>query len=166
MKNIRIQKEATIKANGKRENGNCKAVICIETGEVFSSATDAAERVGVHFSMISSACLGKVQTCKGKHYCYLNAALENLDAVMTRLRQAAAMEDDAKKWRAQENAKEEARMARERHKAAIAKAEAKVAKLAESCAKYQEKLNATMTAYDEANKELEALLEQGDDNNA
>ena len=158
MKNITIHKEATIKADGKREKGNCKPVLCIETGEVFASGADAAERIGVHFSAISAVCLGKSKTCNGKHYCYLSAALENLDAVMTRLRQAAEMESDANKWRAQENAKEEERMAAERHKDAIAKAEAKVAKLATDCAKYQEKLNATMNAYDEACKELEALL--------
>lgn len=162
MKKINIHKEAIIKADGKRESKNCKPVICIETGMVFASATDAAEHMGVHYSMMSAACLGKVQTCKGKHFCYLNAALENLDAVMTRLREACAMEDDAKKWRTQEAEKEAARLAKEKHAAAIAKAEARVAKLAESCAKYQEKLNATMTAYDEASKELEALLEQED----
>ena len=162
MKNITIQKEATIKADGKRERGNCKAVLCIETGEVFSSGADAAESIGVHFSAISAACLGKSKTCNGKHYCYLSAALENLDAVMARLRQAAQMEGDANKWRAQENAKEEERMARERYAADVARAESKVAKLAEACAKYQEKLNATMNEYDEACKELEALLNKGD----
>ena len=160
MKNINIHKEATIKAEGKRSSKLCKPVICIETGEVFSSATDAAEYMGVHFTMISSACIGKVKTCKGKHFCYLSAALENLDSVMARLREANAMEADAKKWRAQEEAKEAERIAQEQHKAAIAKAEAKVTKIAADCAKYQDKLNAAMKAYDEANSELEALLNE------
>ncbi len=173
MKKITIHKEATIKAEGKRQSRNCKPVICIETGKVFASATDAAEYMGVHYSMMSATCIGKVSTCKGMHFCYLNEALENLDAVMSRLRDACAMEVDAKKWRAQEAEKEairkaeerrleEERKAREAYEKAVAKAEAKVAKCAADCAKYQEKFNASMSALDNANKELEALLDKGD----
>lgn len=159
MKKITIHNEATIKVEGKRESKLCKPVICIETGEVFASATDAAEYIGVHYTMMSSACIGKVKTCKGKHYCYLNSALENLDAVMARLREAASMESDAKKWRAQEAEKEAARKAKEAKEKAIEKAQAKAAKCAADCAKYQEKFNEAMAALDEANKELEALLD-------
>jgi hypothetical protein len=169
MQKITIQKEATIKAKGTHKSKLCKPVICIETGEVFASATDAAERVGVHYSMMSASCTGKVKTCKGKHYCYLNAALENLDAVMTRLRQAAAMEEDAKKWRAQEaeleaarkaeeRRLEEERKARERHEAAVAKARAKVVKLTENCEKLESKLLEEERALMNAEIELENLL--------
>lgn len=157
MKKITIQNEATIKANGTRESKLRKPVLCIETGEVFASAADTAESVGVHFSAISLVCLGKTKTCKGKHYCYLSSALENLDAIMARLREASAMEVDAKKWRAQEAAKEEERLAKERHQQAIAKAEAKVTKLVEDRNKYAVKLNETLAAMDEAKRELEAL---------
>ncbi len=171
MKTIRIHNEANINAEGKHRSRNCKPVICIETGMVFSSATDAAEYMGVHYSMMSATCIGKVGTCKGKHFCYLNEALENLDAVMSRLRDASAMEADAKKWRAQEAEKEaarkaeerrieEERKAKERHAAAVAKAEAKVAKCAADCAKYQEKFNESMNALDAANKELEELMDK------
>ena len=169
MQKITIQKEATIKAKGKHTSRNCKPVICIETGDVYASATDAAERVGVHYSMMSAACIGKVKTCKGKHYCYLNAALENLDAVMHRLRQAAAMESDAMKWREQEAEKEaarkaeerrleEERKARERYEAAVAKARAKVAKLTENCNKLESKLIEEERALMNAEIELENLL--------
>lgn len=172
MKKINIHHEASILANGKRTNKNTKAVLCIETGEVWSSSADAAESIGVHFSVMSAACTGRIKTCHGKHYCYLNEALENLNAVMSRLREASSMESDAKKWRALEAEKEaarkaeerrieEERKAKERHAAAVAKAEAKVAKYAADCAKYQEKFNESMSALDEANKELEALLEEG-----
>lgn len=171
MKKIIITNEATIKAMGNHHSRNCKPVICIETGKVFTSATDAAERIGVHYTMMSAACTGKVKTCKGMHFCYLNEALENLDAVMTRLREACEMEDDAKKWRAQEAEKEairkaeerrleEERKAKERHAANVAKAQAKVAKYAAECAKYQDKFNEAMSALDAANKELEALMEE------
>ena len=162
MKNITINNKATIKVEGKRESKLCKPVICIETGEVFASSADAAEYMGVHYTMMSAACIGKVKTCKGKHFCYLNSALENLDAVMTRLREANEMEADAKKWREQEAAErlrlEEERKAKERHDADVERAKAKVSKLAMACAKYQEKLNEATIAYDEANRELDALL--------
>ncbi len=161
MKKITIQNEATIKAEGKRESKLCKPVICIETGEVFASATDAAEHMGVHYTTISATCLGKVQTCKGMHFCYLNAALENLDAVMARLREAAAMESDAHKWRAQEAAKEEARKAKEQHEAAVEKARAKVAKHTENCSKLEAKLTEEERMLMEAESELQNLLGEG-----
>lgn len=169
MKKITIHNEATIKAKGEHNNKLCKPVICIETGEVFTSAKDAAEHVGAHFSAMSAVCLGKTKTCKGKRYCYLNSALENLDAVMARLREASAMESDAKKWREQEAAKEaarkaeelrleEERKARERHEAAVAKARAKVEKLTENCNKLESKLLEEEKALMDAEIELENLL--------
>ena len=165
MQNINIHNAANINAEGKRESKNCKPVICIETGRVFASATDAAEHIGVHSAAMSLACTGKVKTCKGMHFFYMNAALENLDAVMARLRQACAMEEDAQKWRAHKAAEErkivEANKAKELYDKAVAKAEAKVVKYAADCAKYQEKLNESMSALDEANKELEALIDKG-----
>ena len=38
MKTINIQNEANIKAKGEHGQKNAKAVICIETGEVYVSA--------------------------------------------------------------------------------------------------------------------------------
>ena len=169
MKKITIHNEASIKAIGNRMSRNCKPVICIETGKVYTSATDAAEQMGVHYTMMSSACIGKVKTCKGMHFCYLNEALENLDAVMARLRDASEMEKDAKKWRAQEAEKEAARKAEEKriaeelkaqelHAAAVAKAEKNVAKWAARAEKYQEMYNTALNELDKANRELEELL--------
>lgn len=158
MKKINIHNEANIMAEGKHSNRNCKPVICIETGEVFTSATDAADYIGVHYTMMSAACIGKVKTCKGKHYCYLNEALENLDSVVTRLREASAMEDDAKKWRAQEAEKEAARIAKEKHEAAIVKAREKIAKIQENCNKLEAKLLEEEKALMNAEIELETLL--------
>ena len=177
MKNINIHKEANIRAAGNRTSRHTKAVLCIETGEVWTSGADAAESIGVHFTAMSAVCTGKLKSLHGKHYCYLNEALENLNAVMTRLREANEMEADAKKWREQEAAKEvarkaeerrleEERKARERYEAAVAKAEAKVTKFAADCAKHQARFNESMAALEAANKELEALLDRGVDNNA
>lgn len=157
MKKINIQNEANINGNGIHNNKKCKPVICIDTGEVFTSAADAAEHAGVHFSMMSAACLGKVRTCKGKRYCYLSQTPENLDSIVTRLREASAMESDAKKWRAYQAEQEAVRKAEEKHAAELAKAEAKVAKLTETCNQYEAKLNNTRDALLEAAIELENL---------
>ena len=162
MKKINIQNEANINGNGIHTSKNCKSVICIDTGEVFTSAIDAAESIGVHFSAISAVCRGKIRTLKGKRYCYLSQAPENLDSIVTRLREASAIESDAKKWQAYQAEQEAIRKEEERHQQAIAKAEAKVAQLQDACNKYEQKWRDTMDALNAAEMELEAL--RGDDN--
>lgn len=159
MKNITIHNEATIKAEGKRNSKNCKPVICIETGEIFTSATDAAEKMGVHYSAMSAVCLGKVRTCKGMHFCYMNAALENLDAVMNRLRETSAMEDDARKWRAYQAEQEAKRKAEEKYEADVQKAKDKVARRTEICERLASELARAEQRKMEAEMELEALLD-------
>ena len=47
-----------------------KAVRCVETGEVYSSAY-AAERV-TGFASIHKACRGQVRVCGGYHWEYVN----------------------------------------------------------------------------------------------
>lgn len=134
---INIQNEANIKAEGKLNCHRCKPVICIDTGEVFTSCADAAEHAGVHISTISACCIGKIRTANGKRYCYLSRVTESLDSIVTRLRETAAVEEAAKKWMAYEAEQEairaaeakrieEARKAEEKRQAEIAKADAKV----------------------------------------
>ena len=50
-----------------------KTVICIETGEIFSSARAAAKSVGVSFSLISIALHGKCKTAGGFRWKFANA---------------------------------------------------------------------------------------------
>lgn len=169
MKKIIINNKAVIHAYGNLNTKNCKPVICVDTGATYTSATDAAEAAGVTISCMSCHLTGKTKTVKGKRYCYMSNAPENLDSIVTRLREASAMESDAQKWRAYQAEQEairkaeakrldDERKAKERREAAIAKAEAKVAKCAADCSKYETKWNESMNALDEANKELEALL--------
>ncbi len=134
---INIQNEANIKAEGKLNSRHCKPVICLETGEVFSSVTDAAEAIGCAPNNLSIHLTGKLRTIKGKHFCYLSRVNESLDAIVTRLRETAAVEADAKKWQAYQAEQEairaaeakraeEARKAEEKRQAEITKADAKV----------------------------------------
>lgn len=169
MKNINIQNEANIKAEGKINSKHCKPVICIETGAVYTSVADAAEAIGCYATDMSTHLTGKKRAIKGKHFCYLSRVNESLDSIVTRLRETAAIEEDAKRWQAYQaeqaairRAEEERiaaeRKAEEKRQAAIEKAKAKIAKLDEQCAEYESKWHATMSARTEAERELEALI--------
>lgn len=47
-----------------------RRVVCVETGEVFQSMSDAAEKYGTHPSSISACCSGKLKTTAGKQWRY------------------------------------------------------------------------------------------------
>ena len=160
-KTINIHNEANIKANGDLNNKKCKPVICIDTGEVFTSGIDAAESAGVHQSSISACCLGKIRTVNGKRYCYLSRVTESLDSIVTRLRETSAIEEDAKRWQAYQAEQEAIRKAEEERQAEIAKAEEKVAKLTAKSQDLEARWHQIMAELVEAEKELEAM--RGDD---
>ena len=168
MKKINIQNEANIKAEGKLNSGNCKPVICLDTGDVFTSCFDAAESIGVHFSAMSAHLRGKTRTIHGKRYMYLSRVSEGLDAIVTRLRETSAIEEDAKKWqayqaeqdairKAEEERQAQARKAREDLLDQIAKAEAKVARRTEIRDRKAEETRFAVERLMEAERELEAL---------
>lgn len=89
-KNVTVQKEAVITVDGKRTNGNCNAVLCIDTGEIFSSATDAAERVGSTTANMSRACRNKGSRTAGKRFCYLKDINEYIDSISSAINKANA----------------------------------------------------------------------------
>ena len=156
-KTINMQHEANIQAEGKLNSKHCKPIICIETGEVFSSVTDAAECAEVTMTMMSGHLGGYYRSVKGKHYCYLSRVNESLNTILTRLRETSAVEEDAKKWRAYEAEQEVKRIAEQKRQDAIAKAKEKVARAQgihdTLAAKYREALNTLA----QAQRELEAL---------
>lgn len=165
---INIQNEANVKAIGTHIHHCSKPVICIETGEVFVSMTDAAEKIGVHITHISKHLCGKVRTVKGKHYCYLSRSIESLDVLMNRLRETSSMEEDARKWReyqaeqerirkAEEARIEAERKAKEEYEAQVAKLAAKIERRHKICARLEEQMNEAHRRAMEAEKEYEAL---------
>lgn len=154
--NIIIQNKATIKANGELNSRKCKRVICIDTGEVFTSAKDAAKKAGVHFSTMSAVCLGKLKTAGGKRYCYLSDAMENLDAIVCRLRETSSVEEDARKWRAYQAQQEAARKEKERRQAEVSKVEEQLARQNAIC----ERLQAQLTRAEQRRVETENRLNE------
>ena len=174
-KTINIQNEANIKAKGTHGYKNHKPVICLETGDVYVSLIDAAEHIGCRPGSISNHLRGKQRSVDGKHFCYLSRVTESLDSIVTRLRETAAMEDDAKKWREyqaeqeairkeeekrrmeEEKRAEEARKAREELLAKIAKATEKVARRTAVRANKYEEARLADERLMEAGRELEAL---------
>lgn len=50
----------------------CKSVVCIETGEEFSSIKEAALKYNVDSSWLSKACRGLAKTAGGKHWRFTN----------------------------------------------------------------------------------------------
>ena len=84
---ITIHNESKAKVEGLRRNANAKPVFCIDTGEVYSSVTDAAEAIGVHTSTLVWALTGRQKTCKGKRYCYVSHITEHLDEIANKMRE-------------------------------------------------------------------------------
>ncbi len=167
-KTINIQNKANISAEGKLHSRHCKPVICIETGEVFTSVTDAAANAGCASNNMSTHLTGKLRHIKGKHYCYLSRATESLDAIVTRLRATSTMEEDAMKWRAyqaeqeairkaEEKRIEDERKAKEMYEANVQKAIDKIERRHKMIARLNQQLNEAMNRAMEAEKEYEDL---------
>lgn len=89
-KNITVQREAFITGEGKRTNGNCNAVLCIDTGEIFSSGTDAAEKFGTTPANMSRACRNKGSRTAGHRFCYVKDINEYVDSISNAINKANA----------------------------------------------------------------------------
>ena len=87
-KEITIQRKAIIRGKGKSCNGNTNAVLCITTGDVLTSCTDAANHADVTPGHMSNVCRGNSHSAKGKRYCYVKDINEHLDEVAESIRKA------------------------------------------------------------------------------
>ena len=86
MSTITIHEQATATAKGSKNSKHCKPVLCIDTGEIFSSVFDAADHFGASYSCISMACNGKVKRAAGKRFCFVSKTSENIDAIVSRIK--------------------------------------------------------------------------------
>ena len=109
MTNINIQNEANIGAKGEHNNGNCDPCIILETGETFTSQKDLAKHLGVSPNAVSGVICGRLQTCKGYHIVSMSRMAEGADLILSRLREASALEEAGKKWLAYEAEQERLR---------------------------------------------------------
>lgn len=104
-------------AIGTHTNKLCKPVINHTTGEVYASATDAAEALGVTIHSVSAVCRGILNSCKGNKLTYVKHASENVDSLTAQIRalnaKIAEMEADAAVGRAIREKEEAARKAEE-----------------------------------------------------
>lgn len=50
-----------------------KSVLCVETGEVFESITEAAKAFSITKGFISMVCNGKISSAHGYHFCFVNS---------------------------------------------------------------------------------------------
>lgn len=157
MKTINMQHEANIKAEGKLNSKKCKPIVCIDNGKVFSSVTDAAEYACVAVPSMIACLQGKTRKTGGKHFCYLSRVTESLDAICTRLRETAAVEEDAKKWKAYEAEQEIKRIAEQKRQDAIIKAKEKLEARKAICDRIEAQLTEAERLYMEAQVELAAL---------
>ena len=131
---LNVNHPATINGTiGNRTHHSCKPVICIDSGEVFASCTDAAEAMGVTTTSMSNCLTGKQRSIKGKHFCYVSKTSENLDVLTTFIRtqnaKMAELEADAAVGRAIREEQEAKRKAEEKHLSIIEDARELVAKL-------------------------------------
>lgn len=144
---ITLTEAATINANGRARTKGAKPVFCISTGEVYASATDAAEANGVSIYAISTCCLGKVKTSNKKRFCYIKDIENYLDEIATNMQ-------------TREN-KVQAYDKMMYHQQAIDEAAAKLEKEKATREKLKRQLEAIEHSIIETERELEELTKEG-----
>ena len=70
-KGIKWSKERRLKITGSK-HPRARAVICVETGEVFDCIKSASENKKLNHRNISNVCLGKRKTCGNFHWRYVD----------------------------------------------------------------------------------------------
>lgn len=92
---LQVSKDAKAIAIGE-DRKNAKPVLCIDTGLIYASLTDAAEDVGVTVTALSSCLRGKTNSCKGMSWCFVKESANHIEDITGRIRQANAEAEDAK----------------------------------------------------------------------
>lgn len=125
-------------------NRNCKPVLCITTGQVFPSLTDAAAMNNVTVSAMSLATSKKNKVCKGKRFCLVS------ELSMHELTELA----EAMKASAEKAAKYDAIIAERNHKAEVVK---RLERFKTKYADLQHEMEITKRQLDEAEAELNLI---------
>ena len=92
---LQVSKDAKAIAIGE-DRKNAKPVLCIDSGLIYASLTDAAEDVGVTVTALSSCLRGKTNSCKGMSWCFVKESANHIEDITGRIRQANAEAEDAK----------------------------------------------------------------------
>jgi hypothetical protein len=77
---VTLQPEVTVQMIGRRTRSHCKPVMCITTGQLFASCSDAAEYFGVIPSTISDLCHGRLKSLKGMEFMYIPNSADKIVA--------------------------------------------------------------------------------------
>lgn len=135
---IRIHNKSVANANGTHTRGNCKPIFCITTGEIYTSVTDAAEKIGVTVSAMSSIITGKTKTCNGKRFCYVSKLTEHIEEISESINQKTDVYNEYTNWH---------------------RANAKVAQHKANCDKLRQRLEREMKMLEMAETEVKSLKE-------
>lgn len=92
---LQVSKDAKAIAIGE-DRKNAKPVLCIDTGLIYASLTDAAEDVGVTVTALSRCLRGKTNSCKGMSWCFVKESANHIEDITGRIRRANAEAEDAK----------------------------------------------------------------------
>lgn len=136
MKKVIISNHSEVTAKGKLNSRKCKPVICIDTGVVYTSVTDAAMANGTTSSAISGSYTGKSKTANGKRFCLVSNMSEHYEEIAERMREMYAVYAKAEEERAEKERIEKAK-----------------AEYSQACAQY----NKARESFENARAELVAL---------
>ena len=114
---ITIKDKAIANAQGIHTNGNCKPVICLDTGKIYTSCTDAAIETGYALLSISRNCRKKQKSVNGMHFCFLSEFDNNINAIADKLSSLPELIRKAKEYDAIVAEREEADKERKRKEA-------------------------------------------------
>ena len=159
MKTLNIHNETNINAKGTHTQKCCKPVICIDTGVVFSSVTDAAESIGSSIHSISNCIRGKQKTVKGMRFCLLSKATENLGEITAQITKLSADAEDARRWREYQAEQDAIRRAEEERVFRQRQLEEKLERRNTRVEALQEQLRQAIERRDETARELTELNE-------
>lgn len=159
MKEIIITNEATINAEGNFYSKHCKPVVAIKKDgsefHSFSSIHDAGAKLNISPNYISSR-MSEKKPCRGWEF-YDTKEIASVVGKMADMINRNAM--DAQKYRAIEAEQERVRLEEEKRQNEIAKLRNRIAKANERAEQYNAKWAAAVNEANDLERELEALLD-------